>query len=211
MEIRYFESIDSTQKRVLDDIRQQKITPPICYYTNKQTDGIGSRNNRWIGLEGNMFFSFALYQKNLPQDLPLASVSLYFSFLFKEILCKYDARIWLKWPNDFYIGKKKCGGCVTNKVGDMFVCGIGINTKQAPPMFEKVSLQIEEKKVLEEYFSLIKRQISWKEIFRKFALEFYKSKEFITHYKGQEIDLKNAQLAEDGALMINGERIYSLR
>ncbi len=211
LEIHYFESIDSTQKRLIADIRTQKVIPPVCYYTYKQTDGVGSRNNRWIGIVGNLFFSFALQEKELPPDLPLASISLYFSYLFKTLLVQKGVDVWIKWPNDFYIGEKKCGGCVTNKIKEVVVCGIGLNTYKAPEGFGKVALAIDGYQLLEEYFSLLEQRVLWKEIFSKFALEFHKSKRFITHIGEREVDLCNAQLAEDGALLINGERIYSLR
>jgi hypothetical protein len=44
-----------------------------------------------------------LSKKDLPADLPLASTSIYFSFIMKKRLESMGEALWLKWPNDFYI------------------------------------------------------------------------------------------------------------
>ncbi|BCD67774.1 biotin--[acetyl-CoA-carboxylase] ligase [Nitratiruptor sp. YY09-18] len=209
MEIIYFDAIDSTQKQLIKDIKCGKAKPPIAYFTNNQTGGVGSRNNQWIGLQGNFFLSFAI--QDLPKDLPNTSIAIYLSYILKIVLKNHGSNVWIKWPNDFYIESKKIGGCVTNKVENFYICGIGLNTKIAPANFGKLDIEIDDKKVLAEYFGLLEKKISWKEIFSKYQLEFYKSKKFFTHVGEKKISLSHARLAEDGALVINNERIYSLR
>ena len=39
---------------------------------------------------------------------------------------KYDIGIDLKWPNDLYINRKKCGGILIQK-NQALICGIGMN------------------------------------------------------------------------------------
>ncbi|BCD60049.1 MULTISPECIES: biotin--[acetyl-CoA-carboxylase] ligase [unclassified Nitratiruptor] len=211
MEIHFFEKIDSTQKALLEDLKNRKVFPPIAYFTTLQTQGVGSRGNEWIGEEGNFFLSFALESSQLPKDLPLQSIAIYFMYQLKMVLEQKGSHTWLKWPNDLYLEKKKCGGCITNKVGDIIVCGIGINTKKAPEGFAILDIEIEETSFLRDYFALIEQKISWKQIFSKYKLEFHKSKSYRTHIEDKEILLENAELAEDGALIINGERVYSYR
>ncbi len=211
MKIVYLKSIDSTQLYIKQQLKEKHLTPPCAVYTKKQTNGIGSRDNSWNGLEGNLFLSFALSLKELPQDLKLESASIYFSYLLKEVLCSFGSDVWTKWPNDFYIKEKKIGGMITNIVNDTLVCGVGINLLNAPQGFEKLDVIISIEDLIEKYFQNIEKTISWKQVFSKYKLEFYKNQNFSTHTNNLRISLADAQLLEDGSVMINGERIYSLR
>ncbi|MRI83624.1 MAG: biotin--[acetyl-CoA-carboxylase] ligase [Nitratiruptor sp.] len=210
MEILFFERIDSTQRRLVEGLQKGEVTPPIAYATRDQYAGVGSRGNSWIGARGNLFFSFAIDRGSLVQDLPLASSSIYFGFLFKESLAQAGSKVWLKWPNDLFL-ERKVGGCITQLVGSSLVCGIGLNLLHAPANFDPLDISIEAEELLERYFSLIESKPSWKEVFSKFRVEFAKSRPHMVHHKGTLFDLRDAQLAEDGAIIIGGERIYSLR
>jgi len=56
LEIKYFDELDSTQNyllRVLDD----GFVDEVAVVCNLQTDGIGSRGDKWIGDRGNLFCS----------------------------------------------------------------------------------------------------------------------------------------------------------
>ena len=203
--------MDSTQKRLLHDLKSGLVTPPIAYFTDHQLAGIGSRGNEWIGLEGNFFLSFAITKKELPADLPVQSLSIYVSFLLKMVLQRQGSKVWIKWPNDFYIDQKKCGGCVTNMIGDVFVCGIGLNIQQSPEGFGVLDIEVDPEEVLGDYFLLLKEKPSWKEIFSKFRIEFQKSRTHCTHIGSRRVSLRDARLAEDGALIIAEERVYSVR
>ena len=211
MEIRYFDTIDSTQKALIADLKTGKANPPIAYVTNRQPQGIGSRGNSWIGEDGNLFFSFALHLDQLPHDLPLASASIYFSFILKEVLASFGSKVWIKWPNDFYLDTQKCGGCVTNKVADTIICGIGLNTKKAPKPFASLDVAVDDTLLLKNYFAKLESKPLWKNIFSKYEIEFYKNNSYTANLKDRVIDLTRARLLEDGALEIDGERIYSIR
>ncbi len=211
LEIRWFDVLDSTQKRLIEDIKAKNAQPPIAYATTHQQAGIGSRGNSWIGQRGNLFFSFALRMKDIPSDLPLQSAALYFMFLFKEILAQKGSQVWLKWPNDLYIDRKKCGGCVTHTIGKTLICGIGLNSRGAPENFGVLDIQIEHHELLKEYFDLLASQIPWKQIFSKYKIEFQKNRGYTTHIGDRVVTLQEASLAEDGALILKGERIYTLR
>jgi len=52
--------------------------------TDTQTQGVGSRGNRWESLDGNLFVSFCLSLDALPTDLKVESASIYFSYMLKE-------------------------------------------------------------------------------------------------------------------------------
>ncbi len=211
MQILFLESIDSTQKHLKELIAQGRVTPPYSVVASMQTDGVGSRGNAWTGEENNLFLSFAIPLGDLPQDLKLESASIYFSHIMKETLEEFGSKVWLKWPNDFYINDKKIGGMITNLLGECIVCGIGLNLQNAPENFDKLDISIKREKLLESYFSNIEKKSLWKQVFSKYKLEFYKNQNFYTHEKNLIISLGEAALQGDGSIVINGERIYSRR
>lgn len=211
MDIRWFESLDSTQSYLIDGLKRAEFTPPVCVGAGVQTSGKGSRGNEWIGLSGNLFISVAIDRSILPPDLKLESVSIYLAFLMKELLATKGSRVWMKWPNDFYIGDKKIGGVITNMVGEALVCGIGVNLVSSPENFEKMDIALEPYELTKEYGELFKKLPSWKQIFSKYEIEFENSRDFFTHNNNEKIALKRAILCEDGSLECDGQRIYSLR
>ena len=102
--ISWFDELPSTHQHLIDGLKLGTFEAPLGIGVDRQTNGVGSRGNSWIGGEGNLFFSFCVEEKHLPKDLPLASISIYFSALVKEILANQGSMVWLKWPNDFYLG-----------------------------------------------------------------------------------------------------------
>lgn len=211
MQIIFLESIDSTQKYLKELIKKKSIFSPCAVVANRQTAGVGSRENSWSGLEGNLFLSFALKPSMLPDDLKLESSSIYFSYIFKEALSEFGSKAWLKWPNDLYVENKKVGGVITNIVNENIVCGIGLNLVAAPDKFGVIDIKIDREKLLQKYFENIEAKIAWKQVFSKFELEFHLNQKFFTHSNNLTISLRDALLQNDGSIISNGERIYSLR
>lgn len=211
LKILFLDSVDSTQIYLKDRVRRGDIDIPTAVVAEMQTQGIGSRGNSWSGLRGNLFFSFVLPLSSLPKDLKLESSSIYFSYLFKEVLEEFSSDLWLKWPNDFYIKDKKVGGVLTHVVKENIICGIGLNLLYAPDGYAVLKLPIDKKSLLKRYFKKLENHIAWKQVFSKYELEFYKSKKFFTHNKDGVISLKEATLQSDGSIISDGERIFSIR
>lgn len=211
MQIIYLDSVDSTQKYLKELIQESEISLPCAVVADSQTDGVGSRGNSWSGVRGNLFLSFAIPLNELPKDLKLESASIYFSYILKETLCEFGSALWLKWPNDFYIGEKKIGGMITNLVKESLVCGVGLNIAEAPSGFGKLDVVVDRDELVDRYLNNIKKMNLWKQVFSKYKIEFYKNQNFYTHNKNLIISLGNASLSSDGSIVINGERIYSLR
>lgn len=211
MRIEFADSVPSTQKVLVEGLRNGEIQPPFVLVAKEQTQGIGSRNNTWSGLEGNLFFSFCMSETALPGDLKGESASIYFSMIMREVLAARGSKIWLKWPNDFYVGDKKIGGTLTTRVGEIYVCGMGINLKNAPENAGILDIDVSPSVAVGEFCKRLQTAPSWAEIFKKFENEFEKSREFVTHFEGEEVSLKYAKLLSDGSLDINGRRVFSLR
>ena len=211
MQILYLESVDSTQKYLKELIQKEKISSPYAVVADSQTAGVGSRGNLWNGVKDNLFLSFAISLQHLPKDLKLESASIYFSYILKETLEEFGSKVWLKWPNDFYIKDQKIGGMITNIIKDSIVCGVGLNIAEAPEGFEKLDVDLKREELIDRYFINIEKKSSWKQVFSKYKLEFYRNQNFYTHGKNLRISLEGALLQSDGSVVVNGERIYSLR
>jgi len=211
LEIVYLKSIDSTHKYLKNFIEINGYKNPLAIVTQNQTDGVGSRDNKWVGSEGNLFFSFVIDRSMIADDLPVQSYSIYFSFLLKEILKKYGSSVWLKWPNDFYINENKIGGTITNIKGNLIFCGIGLNVINIDNTFSSLDIDIDINTLLKDYFSYLKRKKTWKQIFSKFTVEFYKSKVYKTTINDEKASLSTALLNSDGSITIDNKKVFSLR
>lgn len=211
VEIYWLDEIDSTQRYLIDELKASRLIAPVCVGASFQNQGRGSRGNSWAPMPGNLFISFALSRNMLPHDLKLESSSIYFAYLLKDLLSEKGSKVWLKWPNDFYIGEKKIGGVITNILQDMLVCGIGMNLNQAPEDFGVLDVRTEPYLLTESYVKLFKKLPLWKHIFSKYELEFENNRKYFTHYENQKIALKDVVLLEDGSLECSGQRIFSLR
>ena len=211
MEIKLFKILPSTQTYLVESLQKNRLNAPIAVLALEQNAGVGSRDNEWSGGEGNFFASLAVKLEDLPKDLPLASASIYFSFIMKKTLLEFGENIWLKWPNDFYNNDDKIGGTITKKVGDTLVCGIGINLKKSQNSFTALQSDIEAHFLLENYLLALEKYPKWKHIFSEYKVEFELSRKFSVHIENYQKSLEHASLKSDGSLVIEGERVYSLR
>ena len=211
MEIIYLNEVDSTHTYLKNYIKNNSYKNPIAVVTQNQTNGIGSRSNSWEGLKGNLFFSFAIDKLMLPSDLPIQSSSIYFSYILRDVLEAVGSKIWLKWPNDFYIENKKIGGTITNLSNNIFFCGIGLNLKYVNNNFGYLDMEFDIKKYLNLYFDKLESKISWKQIFSKYSLEFEKSRQMETTINNQKKSLEHSILNDDGSIYIDNKKVFSLR
>jgi len=211
LEIVSFDTLASTQKYLLEQLKKQSVKAPLAVIANQQHSGIGSRDNSWSGGEGNFFASIAVDLEDLPKDLPLESASIYFSFIMKQTLEALGEDVWLKWPNDFYVNDEKIGGTITKKIKNTLVCGMGINLKNSQNGYRALECDISARNLLEKYLEKVEKFPEWKQIFRLYEIEFELSRKFSVHIENDKKSLSDATLCEDGSLIIEGKRVYSLR
>jgi len=211
LEIKLFKTLNSTQSYLVEQIKNKTLHVPISVLTAEQNSGIGSRDNEWRGGEGNFFASIAVNIEALPSDLSLSSASIYFSFIMKQTLLDLGENIWLKWPNDFYKNDEKVGGTITKKVNDTLVCGIGINLKKSQNGYSALQNDISPQFLLEKYLLALENFPKWKQIFSEYEVEFELSRKFSVHIENYQMSLQDAQLCDDGSLIIGGKKVYSLR
>jgi len=211
LEILSFDKLPSTQKYLLEQLQKEILKAPVAVIAYEQSSGIGSRDNAWQGGEGNFFASLAIPLEDLPSDLPLSSASIYFSFIMKKTLEDLGENVWLKWPNDFYIGDEKVGGTITKKMKNMLVCGIGINLKKSQNGYSALQCDINPKYLLDKYLKSLCKFPKWKQIFSEYEIEFELSRRFSVHIENDQKSLADACLCGDGSLILEGKKVYSLR
>ncbi len=211
MKLIELEEIDSTHIYLKKYIKQNGYQEPTCVMAKMQTHGVGSRGNHWTGVQGNLFFSFVIDKQMLPQDLPLQSASIYFSFILKKVLERKDSKIWLKWPNDFYIDNKKIGGTITSVSNKLLYCGIGLNLIHVDREFGHLDIKLSPSEIVENYLLELNNFVSWKNIFSEFVIEFQKSRFFSTTINGEKKSLEDAILNFDGSISLGNIGVFSLR
>ena len=211
MEIVSFETLPSTQTYLIEQLQRGDLQAPVAVLALEQSDGVGSRDNEWSGGKGNFFASIAVRVDKLPDDLPLSSASIYFSFIMKKTLESLGENIWLKWPNDFYKHDDKVGGTITKKVNDVLVCGIGINLKNVQNGYRALQSDISPEHLLENYLFALWKFPKWKQIFSEYQVEFELSRKFSVHIENYQKSLSQATLCEDGSLLLGGKKVFSLR
>ena len=211
MEINWFKHLPSTHKYLIENVKNAKIVAPVAIGVDFQSDGVGSRGNTWEGDEGNLYFSFCVEEKHLPKDLKLESISIYFSYILKEVLSELGSKTWIKWPNDFYIKNTKIGGVITTKIRDTIIGSIGLNILHAPEPFGVLDIDITPQKLVELFLEKLSQKISWKNVFSKYKIDFQNSLDFTFHLDGKKKSLADAKLLDDGSIEVENKRVYSLR
>jgi len=211
LEICSFETLPSTQHYLVEKVRSGELAAPVAVIAKEQDRGVGSRENSWSGGEGNFFASFAIDLEQLPDDLKLSSASIYFAFIMKQVLAELGEKVWLKWPNDLYAEDEKVGGVITQKVKNSLICGIGINLENASNGFRSLYSELSAESLLENYLKALEKFPKWKQIFSEYRIEFEQSRRFSVHIENYQKSLRDALLCEDGSLLIEGKRVFSLR
>lgn len=120
----HFKEIESTQQYLKQELSSLiKGNTQILISTDRQTHGIGRKDNHWVDSDGSIAFSCLM-----PSTEKLSLVPLWLSLTLKDFFKRnFDTEIQLKWPNDLYFKEKKCGGVICHKVDDFIIVGIGIN------------------------------------------------------------------------------------
>ncbi len=206
------DKVGSTQKYIISYIKKHGYNMPLLVYTDNQTDGIGSGENSWIGVRGNMFFSFVISVDMLPTDMPWQSASIYFSCLLQQIFCSQGSKCYIKWPNDFYIKNKKLGGTVTKISSGLLYCGIGINIFETKKCYGVLDIDIDKEDIIDKFINLIAKNQSWADNFKYFMIQYQNSCEnYKININGQKISPRADMLQDDGSLLINNKKEYSTR
>ncbi len=138
--IYYFDRIDSTQNFALE-LAQKPHENGSVVIAQRQTQGRGRLNRKWISPKGGIWMSILLrpnFEPSYTSLFPMAT-SLALAVSMEKTL---NVKTELKWPNDITINGKKVAGILidasieSNKI-DYLIIGIGINFKINPGTISK--------------------------------------------------------------------------
>ncbi|MGF6907628.1 biotin--[acetyl-CoA-carboxylase] ligase [Fusobacterium sp. PH5-44] len=147
LEIKYFDEIDSTNKKAKIDAPTIQNERNV-YVTGYQTDGYGRFSRSFIGKkDGGIYISIILKPSDIIENIPLITIKTAIAAKRSiDKLAKVDVKI--KWVNDLFLNSKKIAGILTEGVTDYesgsistIIIGIGINyfIEQFPEELEKIA------------------------------------------------------------------------
>jgi len=116
----YFDKIDSTQSYAKEKSKQGVKNE--IYIAKEQTSGVGRNGHIWISNFGGLYFSFIT---DIYNDIYTITVGVAVHKALEEL---YNIKTKIKWPNDLLYNNKKISGIICEKVDDLIIVGIGINT-----------------------------------------------------------------------------------
>jgi BirA family biotin operon repressor/biotin-[acetyl-CoA-carboxylase] ligase len=133
---RHFDSTDSTMDRARE-CAERGLAAGTVITAEKQSAGRGRNGGVWASRQGGLFCTIlerpgiALADYCLPAMLFQAAAARALG-----IIC--GKPVWLRWPNDLYIGKRKIAGVMTELAGEgdlinWLAIGIGVNVNNTVP------------------------------------------------------------------------------
>ena len=100
---------------------------------------------------------------------------------------------------------------ITTKIGSCIVGSIGLNLVAAPLEFGVLDVEIAPKTIASLLIESVEKKITWKKVFSKYKIEFYKNESFAFHLDGKVVSLRDAVLNDDGSILLENKKVYSLR
>ena len=133
-EVRWFDSLDSTNRYVLDEARRGAFEGLVAV-ADFQTAGRGRRGRGWVAPPGASLLASVLLRPALPPErTPLVSMAC--GLAMAEAVAQVAGFTpGLKWPNDLVVDDRKLAGILAERDGDAVVVGIGVNVEwhEFPP------------------------------------------------------------------------------
>ncbi len=214
-EVHYYSVTDSTNERA-----RIYSKPGVLIFAEEQTAGKGRLGRRWESGKGGLYFTLTLKPEFGIEDIPKITLTTGLA-----VAKAIGGRI--KWPNDVLINGKKVCGILCELAGEIespiVIIGVGVNVKNEIPK------ELKEKAArLCDFFDCTPTQV-----FRRVLAEFYDCYNKLRSGKWDELRSELAylcetigkrvkvltpsgvyegiaeQIAEDGALVVNGRRIYA--
>jgi len=137
--LHFVETTHSTNvllNEIVDARKAKRVLLPdfYCVATNFQTAGKGQANKLWLSNKGeNILASFYFQPKIQPNQQKFFNY--FFSLTIRKVLSFFVKNVWIKPPNDIYVGNEKIAGILIEHhiKGDKLnysIAGVGININQ---------------------------------------------------------------------------------
>ena len=134
-QIEHLSRTDSTNNYASRQLMTKRLPEGIVYTTDAQEKGRGQVNQHWESEPGkNLTVSVVVY----PEFVPILSqflISKAVALAVSDFVKAYVDDVYIKWPNDIYVGRKKIAGIlIENSLREgkiaSTVVGIGLNINQ---------------------------------------------------------------------------------
>ncbi len=117
---------------------------------DQQTQGRGSHGRHWISPPGtDLYFSVVTHPAVAPESTALVTLAAGLGLRDAVADLLPNRSVMVKWPNDIWIGRHKCGGILveTRTVGtriDAVIIGVGLNVNRMewPPEIEHIATSL---------------------------------------------------------------------
>lgn len=128
----YIDEVTSTNSTLKADREAGEGTVLL---TKLQTSGRGTGSNQWESEKGQNITGSIVLEPNFLTPAGSFILSMAISVGIASFLEQYAREVWIKWPNDIYIQKKKIGGILienefTASAITRTIAGIGLNINQ---------------------------------------------------------------------------------
>lgn len=176
MKVIQFETLPSTNLYLKENYR--KLDDFTVVQTDKQTNGKGRMQRKWLVDDSSLTFSILLKPHILDSSMPLISLvagaSVYLTI-------KQYTNCSIKWPNDIMINDKKVCGILVEAVStstiEAVIVGIGININQQvfseEIQYKATSLQKETHKLFDKYKIMDEVLINFRNLYNDFKNNNY--------------------------------------
>ncbi len=173
-----FKKVNSTNCTAIRIIKNSKLDYGMIT-SEIQKKGKGQYGRKWISFKGNLFVSIFYNIDNI--DLSIKKLTRINCLLVKKSLSKfYKKKIYLKYPNDLLVNKKKISGILQETIvkenKKFLIVGIGVNIVKSPNITKYPTtylLEIINKKI---DYKIMANQL--KLIFEKKFSKYFKTKDF---------------------------------
>jgi len=145
-------SVKSTNDIAIKLIKR-KLTKATLILSLIQRNGRGTMGKKWVSQKGNLFVTIFFEIQNA--KINFKQFAILNAYLIKKIIKRYTSKkVYIKWPNDLLIKKKKVCGIlqevIDNNNKKFLIVGVGINTNISPNNkgFNSTSLKCMRKKYI---------------------------------------------------------------
>jgi BirA family biotin operon repressor/biotin-[acetyl-CoA-carboxylase] ligase len=135
--IRHYPTIDSTNAAAENWLAKEHPPEGAVVLADYQSSGKGVGTNTWESKAGcNLLVSTILYPTFLPAQQQFMLNKMLALAVHRCVACLLPRQeVFIKWPNDVYVGKKKIAGIltrntITGTTLEATVAGIGLNVNQ---------------------------------------------------------------------------------
>lgn len=199
----YYELVDSTNIRA----REGKVFS--LFFADEQTKGRGRLERSWMSRKGGLYFSLVLPRYSVEKLNIVSALSV------AEAI--KDSRI--KWPNDVLLFGKKFCGILSESLEDKAIVGIGINVENEVEIPDACKIASFYRLSREEVFDRVTERFgenylellsgNWTDLFARYRELCETVGKKVRVFTPSGIIEGVAELCEDGAILVNGKKIYA--